>query len=138
LKRINEELSFLVRTFFYVLLGLILDFSALTTSIAFTSLGIFVIVVAVRTVTTEGLGRVTNTWTGGERFVIAAMFPRGVATAVMAFLPTATGIPGTELFPLYALTVILLGVVGMTIVLTLYKRSPLSSQPVPAAQPSSS
>jgi Na+:H+ antiporter len=138
LKRINEELSFLVRTFFYVLLGLILDFSALTTSIALTSLGIFVIVVAVRTVTTEGLGRMTNTWTGGERFVIAAMFPRGVATAVMAFLPTATGIPGTELFPIYALTVILLGVVGMTIVLALYKRSPLSNQPVPAAQPSSS
>ncbi|HXH86560.1 MAG TPA: cation:proton antiporter [Nitrospira sp.] len=138
LKRINEELSFLVRTFFYVLLGLILDFSSLTISIALTSLGIFVIVVAVRTVTTEGLGRITNTWTGGERFVIAAMFPRGVATAVMAFLPTATGIPGTELFPLYALTVILLGVVGMTIVLTLYKRSPLSSEPVPVAQPSSS
>ncbi len=137
LKRINEELSFLVRTFFYVLLGLILDFSALTTSIALTSLGFFVIVVGTRALATEGLGRITNTWTGGERFVIASMFPRGVATAVMAFLPTATGIPDTELFPTYALTVILLGVVGMTIVLTLYKRSPLSSEPLPAAQPSS-
>jgi len=138
LKRINEELSFLVRTFFYVLLGLILDFSALTISIALTSLGFFVIVIAIRAITTEGLGRMTNAWTGGERFVITAMFPRGVATAVMAFLPTATGIPGTELFPIYALTVILLGVVGMTIVLTLYKRLPLSSQPLPVAQPSSS
>lgn len=29
LKRINEELSCLVRTFFYVLLGLILDYSVL-------------------------------------------------------------------------------------------------------------
>lgn len=33
-----------------------------------------------------------------------------------------TGIPGTELFPIYALTVIALCVLGMTLVLTLYKR----------------
>jgi cell volume regulation protein A len=118
----NEELSFLVRTFFYVLLGLILDFSALTVSIALTSLGLFGIVVAVRAVLTEVIGRVTETWTSGERFVIAAMFPRGVATAVMAFLPVAGGIEGTESFPIYALTVIVLGVTGMTVILTIYQR----------------
>lgn len=122
LKRINEELSFLVRTFFYVLLGLILDFSALTASIAVTSLGFFAIVVMVRGVAAETFGRVTDSWTGSERFVVAAMFPRGVATAVMAFLPTAWGIPDTELFPIYALTVIALGVVGMTILLAIHRR----------------
>ena len=95
LKRINEELSFLVRTFFYVLLGLILDFSALTASIAVTSLGFFAIVVVVRGVAAEVCGRMTDAWTGKEKFVIAAMFPRGVATAVMAFLPIAWGIPDT-------------------------------------------
>ena len=131
LKRINEELSFLVRTFFYVLLGLILDFSTMTASIALTSLGFFVIAVTIRGVVTEILGRATNAWTSDERFVVAAMFPRGVATAVMAFLPTATGIPNTELFPIYALTVIALGVVGMTIVLTIYQRwSLLDKSPV--------
>ena len=122
LKRMNEELSFLVRTFFYVLLGLILDFSALTGSIALTSLGLFVIVVVVRAIVTEVIGRTTTSWNPGERFVIAAMFPRGVATAVMAFLPIASGIEGTELFPIYALTVILLGVTGMTVILTVYQR----------------
>lgn len=139
LKRINEELSFLVRTFFYVLLGLILDFSALTTDIALTSLGLFVIAVVVRGVATEILGRATNAWTFGERFVIASMFPRGVATAVMAFLPIATGIPDTDLFPTYALTVIVLGVIGMTIVLTIYQRwSPSDTvRPVPEPSPSS-
>ena len=40
----------------------------------------------------------------------------------MAFLPIATGIPDTDLFPTYALTVIVLGVIGMTIVLTIYQR----------------
>ena len=122
LKRMNEELSFLVRTFFYVLLGLILDFSALTGSIALTSLGLFGIVVVVRAVMTEVIGRTTTSWNPGERFVIAAMFPRGVATAVMAFLPIASGLQGTELFPIYALTVIVLGVTGMTVILTIYQR----------------
>lgn len=138
LKRINEELSFLVRTFFYVLLGLILDFSALTASIAVTSLGFFAIVVVVRGVAAEACGRLTDAWTGNEKFVIAAMFPRGVATAVMAFLPIAWGIPDTELFPIYALTVIALGVVGMTILLTIHQRWSPEDQPEPGAVPSSS
>lgn len=137
LKRINEELSFLVRTFFYVLLGLILDFSALTTSIAVTSLGFFAIVVVIRGATTGVFGRITDTWTPSEQFVVAAMFPRGVATAVMAFLPTAWGIPDTELFPIYALTVIALGVVGMTILLAIHKRWSAEAQPEPGAVPSS-
>lgn len=122
MKRMHEELSFLVRTFFYVLLGLILDFSALTIEIALMSLGLFCIVVFVRAIITEVLSRSTGVWTSGERVVIGAMFPRGVATAVMAFLPISTGIPGTELFPIYALTVIVLCVFGMTLVLTLYQR----------------
>ncbi|MDH4237304.1 MAG: cation:proton antiporter [Nitrospira sp.] len=137
LKRINEELSFLVRTFFYVLLGLILDFSALTASIAVTSLGFFAIVVVVRGVAAEVCGRMTDAWTGKEKFVIAAMFPRGVATAVMAFLPIAWGIPDTELFPIYALTVIALGVVGMTILLAIHQRWSPEEQPEPGAVPSS-
>jgi cell volume regulation protein A len=137
LKRINEELSFLVRTFFYVLLGLILDFSALTTSIAVTSLGLFAIVVVIRGTTTGVFGRITDAWTHSEQFVVAAMFPRGVATAVMAFLPTAWGIPDTELFPIYALTVIALGVVGMTILLTIHKRWSPEAQPEPQAVVSS-
>lgn len=138
LKRINEELSFLVRTFIYVLLGLMLDFSELTASIALTSLGFFAIVVAVCWIAMELLDRATNAWTSGERFVIVAMFPGGVATAVMAFLPVARAISGTDLFPIYPLTVIVLGVVGMTMVLTMYQRWTVTSQPESYAQPSSS
>lgn len=68
--------------------------------------------------------------------VIAAMFPRGVATAVMAFLPISTGIPGTELFPIYALTVIVLCVLGMTLVLTLYQRRHPSGSTESVPEPS--
>jgi len=48
----------------------------------------------------------------------------------------ARAIPGTDLFPIYALTVIVLGVVGMTIVLTIYQRWTVPSQPESDTQPS--
>ena len=42
-------------------------------------------------------------WTAAEQRVIVSMLPRGVAVAVMSFLPPSHGISGTELFSLYAL-----------------------------------
>ncbi len=136
LKRINEELSFLVRTFFYVLLGMIVDVSAFTAGIALTGLALFIVVVAVRWIITELFGYATRAWSSGEQLVIASMFPRGVATAVMAFLPTATGIPDTELFPVYAMTVIVFGVIGMTVILAVYQQRGPTGSPTAAAEPS--
>jgi hypothetical protein len=49
----------------------------------------------------------------------------------------ANGIEGTELFPIYALTVIVLGVTGMTVILTIYQRWSVSEQLNEAPQPSS-
>jgi cell volume regulation protein A len=121
LKRINEELSFLVRTFFYVLLGLIVDFSKFNWTIAVWGLALFGVVFGVRVVVTFALGEAAKSWTWSERVIIASMIPRGVATAVMAFLPASAGIPETEHFPMYALTVITLGVLFMTLALGLYR-----------------
>ncbi|MDZ4733481.1 MAG: cation:proton antiporter [Nitrospirota bacterium] len=122
LKRINEELSFLVRTFFYVLLGLIFDLSAMTGIVAAAGLGLFAVTLIVRWTATELIGRITGAWSGPERRIVASMLPRGVATAVMAFVPITTGIPDTELFPVYALTVIALGVIYMTVAITIEGR----------------
>jgi potassium/hydrogen antiporter len=123
LKRINEELSFLVRTFFYVLLGLIVDLSQLTWAMAGWGMAFFVVIFAVRIAVTYGLGSVTGTWSRSERVLISAMMPRGVATAVMAFLPASAGIPDTEHFPMYALTVITFGVLFMALSLALYRHT---------------
>lgn len=122
LKRINEELSFLVRTFFYVLLGLIFDLSAMTGMVAAAGLGLFAVTLIVRWTATELIGRITGAWSGSERRIVASMLPRGVATAVMAFVPMTTGISDTELFPVYALSVIALGVVYMTVAITIEGR----------------
>lgn len=122
LKRLNQELSFLVRTFFYVLLGLIFDLSAMNWTVAGTGVSLFLLALGVRWGMAEGLGRGLYEWTAAERRVITLMLPRGLAAAVMAFLPVSAGIPDTDLFPLYALTVIALSVLYMTVALALERR----------------
>lgn len=128
LRRINEELAFLVRTFFYVLLGLIVDFSKFDRSIALWGLALFGVVFGVRVIATYALGTAAKSWTPSERILIASMMPRGVATAVMAFLPASAGIPHTENFPMYAVTVITLGVLFMTLSLAAYRSKAAQEQ----------
>lgn len=135
LKRINEELSFLVRTFFYVLLGLIVDLSQLTWVMAGWGLAFFGVIFAVRIAVTYGLGTAAGAWSPSERILISAMMPRGVATAVMAFLPASAGIPDTEDFPMYALTVITFGVLFMALSLAVYRRAASRTLTTPPAVP---
>ena len=58
LKRLNEELSFLVRTFFYVLLGLMLELSMLTWAVAGTGFALFLVGLAARALVFELFARV--------------------------------------------------------------------------------
>ena len=133
LKRLNEELSFLVRTFFYVLLGLILDFSAVTWTVAGAGIALFLIGLGVRWAIVEGFGYARAEWTETERRLIVSMLPRGLAAAVMAFLPAGAGIPDTELFPLYVLTVIALSVLYMTVALAVERRGTATTVEAPAS-----
>jgi Na+:H+ antiporter len=136
LKRLNEELSFLVRTFFYVLLGLIFDFSAMSWTVAGTGVALFGLMLGVRWGITLALSQAAGEWTSAEKRVIASMLPRGLAAAVMAFLPTSAGIPDTERFPLYTLSVIALSVLYMTAALAWERRQ--SAGAVPAKAPTAS
>jgi cell volume regulation protein A len=135
LKRINEELSFLVRTFFYVLLGLIVDFSKLNWTLALWGVAFFAVVLAARVLVTYGVGAVAGSWSPSEHLLISAMVPRGIATAVMAFLPASAGIPDTEHFPMYALTVITMGVLFMTLSMAAYQKVVGSERRAPSPSP---
>jgi len=122
LKRLNEEISFLVRTFFYVLLGLIFDLTALTPMVAFGGLLLFATAWACRWGVTRGLARLKPAWSAKEQRIIVAMIPRGLAAAVMAFVPAGQGLAGTESFPLFALLIIGLSVLYMTVALSIERR----------------
>lgn len=115
IKNITEEISFLLRTFFFVYLGLLLDFNELTWTIGLFILGMTALLLVSRRLLMIGFRRIGREFTEGELQVIMAMLPRGLATAVMALLPFQSGkIPGTELFPMYAFGVIVLTNLFMT------------------------
>jgi potassium/hydrogen antiporter len=113
MKNITEELSFLVRTFFFVYLGLILNFKSITPLIAISSAGIVILLLAGRWIGIQSIKRRCR-FSTGETQVVMSMLPRGLATAVMAFLPAQYGISGTELLPVYAFAVIVLTNILMT------------------------
>lgn len=113
MKNITEELSFLLRTFFFVYLGLLLDFRALTPQIGIYGAAAAALIFGSRWLAVRLLSR-KGAFTSGELQIVCAMLPRGLATAVMAFLPLQRGVPGTDLFPIYAFLVIVLTNIHMT------------------------
>lgn len=134
LKGISGELSFLVATFFFVFLGLLVSFDALTPEIIRNILILIGIVVLGRLLVVPLFSRFSRTkYSFAESVILLAMMPRGLATAVMAFRPAEEPyfIDGTELFPLYAMMVILgsnlimTGVVALGEILLKKERAPV-------------
>lgn len=114
LKNISKELSFLVGTFFFVFLGLLVDFSYFTADMTLYLGLIMLAIVGGRLISAFLFKAITPTrWTTGEFMIGMGMMPRGLATAVMAFKPVEAiyqnGIDKAEveLFPFYAMVAIL-------------------------------
>ncbi|MEW5983746.1 MAG: cation:proton antiporter [Acidobacteriota bacterium] len=111
---ITSELSFLIRTFFFVYLGLLLDFSTLSWTVTAWAAVMFVLLLASRRAGLEVFKRGGGACSPAELQTIMALQPRGLATAVVAFMPLQAGVAGTELFPLYAFLLIILSNLYMT------------------------
>lgn len=111
--RMNEELVFFVRSFFFVFLGLVLDpsflqFKPWLSSPLLKALGLFLVLV---------LARIAAVWlatlgdkslvTNRARFVM--LMPRGLAAAVLAAIPAAApyNIEGIESFVSYGFAILL-------------------------------
>jgi Na+:H+ antiporter len=103
----HGELAFFVRTFFFVYIGLIFTVNHLGPKTLLLCLLIFGAIVASRYLAAQLL-----VWGYRERkseqMILWLMTARGLAAAVLAPLPAAAGIPGTEAFVNIVLLIILL------------------------------
>ncbi len=97
----HEEVTFVARVFFFVFLGMLLDLQGVT--LRFLGIGgaLVVIVYLARFLTVRSLGWFGRRQPPFERRAITWLAPRGLASAVLAVLPSAAGLPGTEDFILY-------------------------------------
>ena len=116
----HSQLTFLVRAFFFVFVGLL-------ASVGEIEFVIFGIVAAIAIY----LGRIlvtkvslTNRFSKLDRKVTKVMIPRGLAAAVLATLPLTLGLPNAEAYPQIAFFIILATVIITTIGLGGAKKIP--------------
>jgi cell volume regulation protein A len=112
------QISFLIRSFFFVFTGLLFSFSSFTSVLfglflSFTFLGIRLVVVRMATVKSE----LTD-----YKKLMTIMFPRGLAAAVLASIPLTSGVPGSQAFPEIAFIVILTTIIVCTIGVAVIKK----------------
>ncbi|MFH1752178.1 MAG: cation:proton antiporter [archaeon] len=110
-KEFHSIISFFIKTFFFAFIGLML---VVELEIALIGIGLAVILLLIRIVSVK-----INTWkqdiTANERHLMYSFMPRGLAAAVLAIMPLAYGIPGTEVFTGIAFTIIVTTIVICTV-----------------------
>jgi len=102
----HQEVTFLARVFFFVYLGMLLEVSGFTRTMIAASCGIVALIYPSRYLATRIVGWMGRRQPSIERGIITGMAPRGLASAVLATFPAASGIGGTESFIQYAVFVI--------------------------------
>jgi len=110
----HDEVTFIARVFFFVYLGMLLDVSGFTQAVVAASCGIVLLVYLTRYLATRIVGWLGRRQPPFERGIITGMAPRGLASAVLATLPSAAGIEGTGSFIQYAIFVIVVTNVILT------------------------
>ncbi len=117
----HKEISFLVRTFFFVYIGIIFSPGTISYKLISIVLGTFFIIILVRWAVVFLFTRAFKSHSY-ERKIFFYMIPRGLASAVIAGLPYVYNVKGTEEFSDMTLILILLTNLFMVVGLMLVRR----------------
>jgi len=94
---LHEEISFFIRTFFFVYIGMMFSFESLNSE--YLSLcGIMLLIIVLLRIICTAITTKVYPEKKKNRILIMLMTPRGLASAVLATLPAAAGVAGTESF----------------------------------------
>jgi len=113
IKFFHGEVTFFIRTFFFVYMGIIVSPEILRIEYLLPAASIVLIVVAARYIGTQIFGLVFHE-KKEDRHVVLAMLPRGLASAVLATLPISANIKDTEHFIEYVFIVVVATNIIMT------------------------
>jgi cell volume regulation protein A len=131
----HRQVSFFIKSFFFVFIGAMMG-----RPLSLAALGILLaaVLLAVR-VPAVLAATLAARLTPREKLIAVAAAPRGMAAGVLATLPAAAGIPGTEVLPaiVFARVVatILAFTVGMPLILRRAAAGRLAAQPAPPSRP---
>ncbi|HEX5456799.1 MAG TPA: cation:proton antiporter [Candidatus Nitrosotalea sp.] len=107
----HEQITFIVRSFFFVFIGLLANFG----QFGFIVFGIAMAIVFY--IGRYGISKaiLTKRFTAFDRKVTSVMLPRGLAAAVLATIPLTLGLPNASAYPQIIFVVIISTVVITTI-----------------------
>lgn len=125
IKFFHGEVTFFIRTFFFVYMGMIMTADVLEPRYLAVSLILMLIIAAARYVSVEFMVRLTGK-EKSERAALFYMLPRGLASAVLASFPASAGIRGAGDFILYAVLIIIFSNIIMTSGVFLLERRRMS------------
>jgi cell volume regulation protein A len=115
IKQFNYEFSFLIRTLFFVFLGVVVELSHIGWEFADRLFIIIIMIVAGRYISASLTFYLENlkkkkedVLPKREKYFLWSMIGRALATAIMAYMPLNAGIAGTQDFPEYAFLVIII------------------------------
>jgi cell volume regulation protein A len=126
IKKFNHEFSFLIRTVFFVFLGVVVELTDVGVEFFIRLFVIILLIIISRYIAVSAIFKMQNFKKDTasvpnrssvptdnvedvkkEKFFMLSMIGRALATAIMAYMPLNAGIPGTSKFPEYAFTVII-------------------------------
>jgi len=116
----HNQLTFLVRTFFFVFVGLLASFGNME-YIIFGIVATVVIYVG-RVILTKTT--LTKRFSKLDRKVTSVMIPRGLAAAVLATFPLTMGLPNAEAYPQIVFVIIMVSVIITTLGMGKAKKIP--------------
>ncbi len=114
IKQVLGDVSFFVKAFFFVFLGILFDFSMMTKDILWVLAGILVSIVIGRYISSKVLAFRYSEFAPYSK-IISIMLPRGFTATVVAFLPAEQGVdvPGfTELILLMVFVTTVIAIIG--------------------------
>lgn len=107
MKKFQGEIAFLVRTFFFIYLGVLVDLALLRDPVTWAvSLAVFAALGLARYLAVATANREIRF--GSESWIMWVMMPRGLAAAVLAAVPANEGFSGTERFVAIAFLILVL------------------------------
>jgi cell volume regulation protein A len=116
----HNQLTFLVRSFFFVFVGLMASFG----QIEYLVFGILITIIVYFGRIFVGKITLTKRFSLLDRAVTNSMIPRGLAAAVLATYPITLGLPNAEAYPQIIFFIILSSVIITTIGLGKSKKIP--------------
>jgi cell volume regulation protein A len=114
IKFFHGEMTFFIRTFFFVYMGMIITFKQLDPDFFLTCFSILLIIVVMR-YASVGFTALVFKEKKQDRLIMMSMLPRGLASAVLAIIPASLNIGGSEKFVDITFAIIILTNIIMTL-----------------------